>query len=102
MDTTTLRQILIEEMEKYAGRGINAHSSLTYNDAEQTYAVIDFATVRGRKIVSTVLVGRIVDDQIIIDVDKNSKPLVDALQARGVPEDKIVLGYLQEQSNLHI
>jgi len=29
MDTGTLKQILLEEMQKYAGEGLNAYSYLT-------------------------------------------------------------------------
>lgn len=97
MDTTTLKTILLEEMQDYAGESLNAHSVLTQNEAEETYTVIDFATVRGKKIVATVLVARIVDNQIMIDVDKNSKLLVDALKARGVSDNQIILAYLESR-----
>ncbi len=97
MDTSTLKSILLEEMQGYAGEGLNAHSLLTQNELEQTYAVIDYADVRGKQIVSTVLVARIVGEQIVIDVDRNNKMLVDALLARGIPEEQIVRAYLQDR-----
>lgn len=97
MDTATLTTILLETMQGYAGKGLNAHSVLTRNDAEQTYTVVDFATIRGKRIISTPLVARIVDNQIIIDVDRNNKLLVDALVAHGVPEAQIVLAYTQDR-----
>ena len=93
MDAGTLKQILVEEMQKYAGEGLNAYSYLTENEAENLYTVVDIASVRGKRIVGTVLVARLQDDRIIIELDHNNKPLVDALIARGVSESQIVLAY---------
>ena len=93
MDAGTLKQILVEEMQKYAGEGLNALSYLTENEAENLYTVVDIASVRGKRIVGTVLVARLQDDRIIIELDHNNKPLVDALIARGVSESQIVLAY---------
>lgn len=93
MDTPTLKQILREEMQAYAGEGLNAYSYLTENDAEQIYTVVDMATVRGRRLVSTVLIARLSGNQVVIELDHNSKELVDALKARGVPEEQIILAY---------
>jgi hypothetical protein len=93
MDAKTLKQILVEEMQKYAGKGLNAYSYLTENEAEQIYTVIDIATVRGKRIVGTVLVARLQDAQIVIELDHNNKPLVNALEARSVPTEQITLAY---------
>jgi hypothetical protein len=94
MDTGTLKQILLEEMRKYAGEGLNAYSYLTENETENIYTVVDIANVRGKRIIGTVLVARLQGDKIIIDLDHNNKQLVDALAARGVPADQMVLAYL--------
>ena len=40
---------------------------------------------------------RIADNKIIIEVDHNNKQLVDTLVVRGVPQEQIILGYMQEQ-----
>lgn len=93
MDTTALKQILIEEMQKYAGEGLNAYSYLTKNEADHIYSVIDIAAVRGQRLVSTVLIARLVGDRIVIELDHNNKELVDALTARGVPAEQIILAY---------
>lgn len=93
MDTQTLETILVEEMQKYAGEGLNAYSYFTANDTEKVYSVIDIATVRGKRIIGTVLVARLDDDKIVIELDYNSKPLADALMARGVSESQLVLAY---------
>ncbi|MEM9953740.1 MAG: element excision factor XisI family protein [Chloroflexota bacterium] len=91
MDTSTLKQILIEEMEKYAGKGLNDYGYLTRNDVEQIYSVIVVAHVREKRFVSTVLVGRIIADAIVIEIDQHDKMLVDALLARDVPKEQIIL-----------
>jgi len=99
MDTTTLKQILQEEMQKYAGEGLNAQSYLTENVEEDLYTVIDIANVRGQRIIGTVLVARIQDEKIIIELDRNNKMLVDALLARNVPEGQIVRAYLDKSTS---
>jgi len=93
MDTRALKQILIEEMRKYAGEGLNAYSYFTENDAENLYTIVDIANIRGNRIIGTVLVARVQEDKIIIELDHNNKLLVDALTSRNVPEEQIVLAY---------
>lgn len=93
MDTGTLKEILIEEMQKYAGEGLNAYSYLTENEVENLYTVIDIANVRGKRIIGTVLVARLLNEKLIIELDHNNKPLFDALKARGVPKEQIILAY---------
>jgi hypothetical protein len=100
MDTTTLKDILKHEMSLYAKEGLNAISYLTISEDEQVYAVIDFANVLGKRLVGAVLVARLIDDMIYIDVDRNSKLLVDALRARSVPENQIVLMYQQDKATV--
>lgn len=93
MDTVTLRQILLEELNGYTGRGLNDYAYLTTNDTEGVYTIVDIATVRDKRIVGTVLITRLVKDQVIIELDHHDKTLADALKARGVPEVQIVLAY---------
>lgn len=97
MDTSTLKHILYEEMQKYAGEGLNAHSYLTINDEENLYTVVDIANVRGQRIIGTVLVARVADNHIVIELDRNNKLLATALQARGVPKNQITEAYLNRK-----
>jgi len=39
------------------------------------------------------MVARLVNDQIVIELDRHDKMLVDALKARGMPESQIFLAY---------
>ena len=93
MDTATLKQILMEELGGYTGEGLNDFAYLTTNEAEQIYTIVDIARVRDKRLVGTVLVARLAGDQVVIELDRHGKLLVDALQARGVPESQIVLAY---------
>ena len=93
MDTATLKHILLEELEGYTGKGLNDFAYLTTNEVEQIYTIVDIARVRDKRLVGTVLVARLANDQVIIELDRHDKLLVDALKARGVPESQIVLAY---------
>ena len=94
MDTATLKRILMKELEGYTGAGLNDVAYVTSNEAERIYTIVDFTTVRGKRLCSTVLVARLAGDRVVIELDRHDKLLVDALQARGVPETQIVLAYL--------
>lgn len=93
MDTATLRQTVLAEMQCYTGEGLNDFAYLTANEAGGIYTIVDIATVRGRRVVGTVLVARLDNDRVVIELDQHDKPLVDALLARGVPKSQIVLAY---------
>lgn len=93
MDTGAMKQILLEEMQKYTGKGLNDYAYLTSNETDQIYTVVDIATIRDKRIVSTVLVARVVGQQVVIEVDHHDKQLLDALLARDIPEAQIILAY---------
>lgn len=93
MDTQIMKQILLDEMAKYTGKGLNDFAYLTSNETEQIYTIVDIATIGDKRIVSTVLVARIVGQQIVIEVDRHDKQLVDALLARNISEEQIILAY---------
>lgn len=57
MDTITLKQILLEELDGYTGKGLNDFAYLTTNETEQICTIIDIATVRDKRLVGTVLVA---------------------------------------------
>lgn len=96
MDATTLKKLLLQELQAYTGEGLNAFSYLTENEAEQLYTVVDIANIKGKRMVSTVLITRIVGNQIVIELDHNNKELADALIARGVTENQIIRAYQGE------
>lgn len=96
MDTATLKHILLEELEGYTGEGLNDYAYLTTNETEQIYTILDIAKVRDKRLVGTVLVARLTDDRVVIELDRHDKLLVEALKARGVPETQIVLAYHED------
>jgi kynureninase len=91
-----VKDIVLQEMEKYTGEGLNDVAYLTTNATSDLFTVVDIATVREKRIISTVLVVRLVDDHIVIEVDRHDKPLAEALSARGVPDAQIVKAYQGE------
>ena len=93
MDIATLKQFLLEELEGYTGKGSHDFAYLTTNEAEQIYTIVDIATVRDMRLIGTELVARLANDRVVIELDRHDKLLVDALQARGVPESQVVLAY---------
>ena len=90
MDADSLKPILINELDGYAGEGLNDLAHLTTNEAEGIYTIVDFATVRGKRLVGTVLVARLTSNCVVIELDRHDKSLADALKARGVPEAQII------------
>ena len=84
MDTATLRHILLEELEGYTGEALNEFAYLTTNGTEQIYTIVDIATVRDKRLVGTVLVARLANDQVVIELDRCDNFLADALKARGI------------------
>lgn len=85
MDTATLEQILLEESEGYTGKDLSDFAYLTINEEEQIYTIVDFAAVRDKRRVGTALVARLANDQVVIELDRHDKFVVDVLTARGVP-----------------
>ena len=53
----------------------------------------DIAQVRDTRLVGTVLVARLAGDQVVIELDRHNRLLVDALLARGVPKSHIILAH---------
>jgi hypothetical protein len=94
---TNLSEVVRKEVSSYATEGYNGageRSRLYYteNQQDQVFSVLapyDPAYKRA----DLVMMARIVNDQVIIDVDKTSKPLYDALKRAGVPERQIVVAW---------
>jgi XisI protein len=91
-----LREIVCREVKAYAGKGLNGVAYFLQNDNQDVFAVVDIAKFRGQHIAESGLIVRLIGDQVIIEQDTNSKPLVDALLQAGVPREKIVLTYAGE------
>jgi hypothetical protein len=92
----TLRAILVNTMNGYAGEGFNGFSYLTSNDNQEIFTVISIAQVHGKRFADTGLIVRFHNNKIIIERDVNDKILADALIQAGVPREQIILAYAGE------
>lgn len=88
--------IVENELEKYATSGWNGTSFLTKSADNQTYVITAVSIQRGERFTALNLMVRLVDDHIVIETDRNDKPLVDALVQAGIAREQIVLAYAGE------
>lgn len=51
---------------------------MTTNEAEQIYTVVEIAMMRDEPLVDTVLVARVTNDCVVLELDRHDKLLVDA------------------------
>jgi hypothetical protein len=92
----TLRDILHQEVLAYAGDMLNGTSWLVVDEARNNYVVMSEGYQRGQRFFDFGIVARVVHDIIVIEMDQNNKPLVDALIQKGIPREQIVLAYAGE------
>jgi hypothetical protein len=91
-----LRDTLLQEMQAYAGDALNGKSYLMQDDTGTVLSVLAEGVFNGESVRFVALFVRLVDDLIVIDTDRNDKPLVDALVQAGIPREQIVLAYAGE------
>jgi XisI protein len=77
----------------YARKGLNSQSHLTHNDDDTVFSVVT-VTQKNTSFVS--LLVRVAGETVIIEQDRNDKPLVDALVQAGIPRSQIILAYAGE------
>lgn len=90
-----LKEIVREEVEKYAGngRGLNIILFPVVDNVRQIYTVnaVDYPT--RHEVAMVIVLARIVGDKVVIEEDTTDKKLIDALIQRGIPRSQIVLAY---------
>src|SRR4051812_9666989 len=93
---TQLGELLRQEVAAYAGEAISESGRFNLyfvEDAQsQVYCIVapyDPAYKRA----DLALMARIVNDQIIIDVDKMGDPLYESLREAGIPDEQIVIAW---------
>jgi hypothetical protein len=91
-----LKEIVNREVTEYAGEALNGYSYLTSDTNGNFHTIVSVGQVRGERIVETDLIVRLVGEKIIIERDRNSKPLYQALLAAGIPREQIILAYAGE------
>jgi XisI protein len=91
-----LKEILLPVLESYAGVGLNGSSEMTQDVDGSLFIIVATGYRKEVRFVFTALIVRIVGDKIIIEEDRNSDPLYEALVEAGIPREKIVLAYAGE------
>ena len=91
-DQTTLTEVLRQEVASYAVESYDGDERLYYaeNPDDHVYCVLaPYHPQYGKA--DLVIMARIVNDHIVIDTDKTSKPLYNALRSAGVPKEQIIV-----------
>ena len=91
-----LRDILAKEITAYAGEMLNGYAYLMVSEDRNVFTVVSIAKIKTERVNQLSLLGRVVDNLIVIETDDSNKPLVDSLVQAGVPRDQIVLAYAGE------
>lgn len=98
MDKSTLTDVVRHEVDQYAGESLNAEIYPIYDELRQTYTVISIGHNRISEPAHPVVMTRIAGDYVVIEVDNTNKPLVEALEDRGVPRQQVILAYAGEKA----
>jgi hypothetical protein len=93
-----LKEIVREEVRKYAGSGRGANLRLfpILDDEQGIYNVIGVPYPVRENVSGVMVFARVVGDKVIIEEDATNKPLLDALLQQGVRREQIVLAYQGE------
>jgi XisI protein len=91
-----LKEILLPVLESYAGVGLNGSSEMTQDVDCSLFIIVATGYRKEVRFVFTALIVRILGDKIIIEEDRNSDPLYQALVDAGIPRENIVLAYAGE------
>jgi len=92
----SLTDTLATVMAGYAGHDLIGQSYLTHSDDGNVLTVVWIGEVRGVHFAEAFLIARVVGQHIVIELDNNSKILLDALLQAGMPRDRIVVAYAGE------
>jgi hypothetical protein len=94
--TSDLNRLLRQQVAAYAGEAISESGRFNLyfveDNQSQVYCIVGPYDPAYRR-ADLALMARIVNDQIIIDVDKMGDPLYEALREQGIPDEQIVLAW---------
>ncbi|MDX1993909.1 MAG: element excision factor XisI family protein [bacterium] len=88
--TIDLAAVVQREVEVYAGPAIQAETYPIVDHQRRTYAVVVVPDLPRPFKARVVVMARIVGDSVVIDEDTTDRPLWQALEAAGIPREKIV------------
>jgi len=92
-----IAEVVRQEISSYATHGYNLAGEriklyFVENPQDQVFAVLGpYDPVDDKA--ELIIMVRIVEDKVIIDFDKTSKPLYSALRRAGVPDQQIVVAW---------
>ena len=92
-----IKKILVNVLNGYVSKGLNGYTELTRNIDENLFTLIATGHNNQKRFTFTALIVQIIADTIIIEEDRNSKPLVDALVQAGISRKNIILAYAGEK-----
>ena len=100
MDTTaTYREIVKQTILKYAqlrpSHG-NIRLDAVFDEKYNRYSLMQVGWDRGRRVRGNVIYITLANDKVYIEYDGIEHGITDDLISKGIPEDKIVLAFLQE------
>lgn len=93
----TIKDILLEQLDTYVTTSATGLTELTTNTDMNLFTLIAIGDNNGNHFTFTALIVRLLPDTIIIEEDRNSKPLYEALLQAGIPREKIILAYAGEK-----
>lgn len=97
LSNAALMAILRQEIQAYAGAVYTPVGTsqffYTENPDKQVFCVT-IPHLSSELPASLLLLAHIVGDRIVIDIDTTNKPLADALRQAGIPQEQIVLSWL--------
>jgi hypothetical protein len=92
----TLRETLLLCLHEEVGEGLNGFSELAQNLDGTLFSIIATGFRKGTRFTFSALIIRIIGDKIVIEEDRDSDPLYEALMQAGIPREKIILAYAGE------
>jgi hypothetical protein len=95
-----LRETIDGVIRGYAVKAYNGISYATRNEEDDIWCVVEIGIWQGKRIARANTILRIMSNQVVIDVDVNTKPVYEALLQAGIPREKIVLAYAGEEAKV--
>jgi hypothetical protein len=94
---TELKEIVRREVDLYAANSLQGYTYPVLDDDNQHYTALHISHYPPEFPPSIIVMARVVNDKIIIEVDNTDKPLVNALmQNAGIAREDIILAYAGE------
>jgi hypothetical protein len=87
---------LREEVHRYGKHGLNVRFFPLLDDLHQNYAITALPLPDREQGPEIVMMARLEGEYIIIEADNTDRPLYEALMARGIPRERIILAYVGE------